>query len=337
MKRATIRDVAEKAGVSISTVSRVLNNPEAVTEEKGKKVLEVIEELGYSPNALARGLIHKRTKTLGVLVPDVSNIYAAGVLRGMEDAARERGLNLIICNTDLKRERMTEYLHILSEKQVDGIIYTSEPVFPDVYEAFQRLKLPVVLASTHSLEYPLPSVKIHDEQAAYEATQYLIKQGHTEIGMISGPLSDPIAGLPRLQGYMRAILEQNWHYHFEQTVEYGHYRYEDGFEAMERLHRKYPQLTAVFCASDEMALGVISYLAQQGMSVPHDVSVVGFDNTRIAHICLPKLTTVSQPLHDIGYCTVQKMEELLEHGEVKELRTYLPHQLVIRDSVRSLV
>lgn len=335
--KATIKDVAKKANVSISTVSRVLNTPEMVAEHKRTKVLQVVEELGYSPNALARGLIQKRTQTLGVLVPDVSNLFFAEVLRGMEDAALAKGLNLMLCNTDRKKSRMKDYLHILNEKQVDGIIFTSEPIFPDYYELFDKMKLPIVLAATHSLEYPLPSVKVNDEQAAFDAVSYLVEKGHREIGMISGPSHDPIAGLPRYQGFTRAMRTLGLNENFDEIVEYGSYRYEDGFEAMEKLYKKYPAVSAVFCASDEMALGVISYLHQIGKKVPEDVSVIGYDNTRMAHVSLPKLTTVSQPLNEIGYEAVIKMEELISAGEVEQLRTYLPHTIVERDSVKQLL
>ncbi|WP_202080281.1 LacI family DNA-binding transcriptional regulator [Caldalkalibacillus salinus] len=333
--KPTIKDVAKRSGVSISTVSRVLNTPELVTETKREKVLKVIETLGYHPNALARGLIQKRTHSLGVLIPDVSNLVFAEVFRGMEDAAHETGQNLVICNTDLNKERMMSYFKILKEKQVDGMIFTSEPVYPDYYELLKELQIPVVLAATHSHDYELPSVKVNDEPASYDATAYLIKMGHRHIGMISGPSHDPIAGLPRMQGFLRAMRMHDLPHSVERNVVYGHYRYEDGYEAMEELYQLNDKLSAVLCASDEMALGAISYLDSIGINVPEDVSVMGYDNTRLAHVCIPKLTTVSQPLHAIGYEAVNKLEMLLSKGEVDELRTYLPHQLVIRDSVKA--
>jgi LacI family transcriptional regulator len=335
--KPTIKDVARLAEVSISTVSRVLNNPEMVTSDKRDRVLEVIEQVKFYPNALARGLIHKRTETLGVLIPDVSNLFFAEVFRGMEDAAHENGDNLIICNTDSDKNRMISYLGILNEKQIDGIVFTSEPVYPDYYDIFNRLNVPIVLASTHSLEYEIPSVRVNDEQAGFDATEYLIQQGHTKIGMISGPSTDPIAGLPRLQGFMRAMRTNNLEVPVNDCVEYGSYRYDDGYEAMKRLIDKFPEVTAVFAASDEMALGAITFLHQKQIRVPEQVSIIGFDNTRIANMCLPKLTTVAQPLHNIGYQAVKKLEELLEKGSVKELRSYVPHKIIERDSVRKVL
>lgn len=331
---ATIKDVAKLAGVSISTISRVLNAPDKVTKEKRERVLRAIEQLKYHPNALARGLIHKKTKTLGILIPDISNYYYAEMFRGMEDAAQEFGHNIIICNTDKDKQRMISALRSMKEKQIDGFVFTSEPVYPDYYDIFNQLGLPVVLASTQSLEYAIPSVKIDDELAGFDAGQYLIDCGHRRIAMISGPHLDPIAGMSRLQGFMRAMRTNGLDFDSARCVEYGDYRYDDGYTAMERLWSKNPELTAVFAASDEMALGAIYYLYRSGIRVPDEVSVLGLDNTRIASMSLPRLTTVAQPIYEIGYKAVRTLQEVLDGAGPSTLRTYLPHQIVVRDTVK---
>lgn len=335
--KSTIKDVAKLAQVSISTVSRVLNNPEQVVPEKRQRVLEAVEQLKYRPNALARGLIHKRTQTLGVLISDISKLFYPEVIRGMEDAAHESGNNLIICNTDNDKDRTYSYLRMLYEKQVDGIIFTSEPISQDYYQLFQELGIPVVLAATHSLEYEIPSVKIDEEQASYDATEYLIRQGHRNIGILSGPMENVISGLPRLQGYMRAMRNYSVDFDSNRSVEFCTYRFEDGYEAMSRLLAKFPEVTAVFASSDERAIGAISYLHQQGIKVPDQISIIGFDNIKVASMCIPKLTTVCHPLYLMGQQAVKKLEELITQGTVKELRTYLPHQIIERESVRSLL
>lgn len=335
--KSTIKDVAKLSGVSISTVSRVLNNPELVVQDKREKVQEAIRRLHYSPNALARGLIHKRTKTLGVLIPDISNLFYAEVLRGMEDAAHESENNLIICNTDNNKHRMISSLNMLNEKQIDGVVFTSEPVYPDSYEAFQQLNIPFVLAATHSLEYEIPSVKVDEEQAAFDAAEYLIKKGHTRIGMISGSALDPISGLPRLQGFMRAMRTYELDFDSERCIEYAKVHYEDSYEAMQRLYRNNPEITAVFASSDERAIGAISYLHENRIKVPDQISVIGFDNTRMAGMCYPKLTTVAQPLYQIGYDAVKKLDQLIKGETIDELRTYMPHRIIERDSVRDLL
>lgn len=332
----TIKDVARLSGVSMSTVSRVMNAPDSVRADKRKKVEKAIRELRYHPNALARGLIYKRTQTFGVLIPDVSNPYVSEVIRGMEDSARKLGSNLILCNTDRNQDRMINYLKVLKEKQVDGIIYTSEPLTKDFYQMFGEFNMPVVLASTQSLEYDIPSVKIDDEKAGYDGGLYLIRKGHGKIGMISGPIDDPIAGITRYSGFKKAMSEMIENETIDEWIEFGTYRYEDGYEAMKKLFKKQPEITAVFVASDEMALGAISYLHQIGVNVPEEVSVLGFDNTKIAKMCIPKLTTIGQPMYDIGQKAILKLEAMLNTQNIEELRSYLDHTIIERDSVKEL-
>ncbi|TMW72338.1 LacI family DNA-binding transcriptional regulator [Alteribacter natronophilus] len=335
MGKITMKDVARMAEVSMSTVSRVLNNPESVHAEKRQRVLKVIEAENYHPNALARGLVYKRTQSLGVLLPDISNGYVAEVIRGMEDTANSHGHSLILCNTDMNRERMLKYLRVLKEKQVDGIIFMSEPVTGELNDLFTELQLPVVLASTQSLEYNLPSVKVDDEQAAYDAAVYLIEKGHRKIGMISGPTFDVISGATRYYGFQRAVNEKLGS-RADGMVEFGHYRFEDGYIAMKRLYGRKPDITAVFAASDEMAVGAITYLREKGMRVPGDVSVMGYDNTKFASMYTPKLTTVAQPMYEIGSTAVEKMIDRLD-GEVSgDERTYLSHKIVERESVAEI-
>jgi LacI family transcriptional regulator len=333
--KPTIKDVARLSGVSMSTVSRVLNSPDSVSENKRKKVQKVIDELGYHPNALARGLIFKRTESFGVLIPDISNMYVSEIMRGMEDTARELGINLILCNTDRNKERVIEYLKVLKEKQVDGIIFTSAPITEDYRQMFNQIHLPVVLASTQSREYNIPSVKIDDEKAAYDAALYLLNKGHTEIGMISGPTTDIIAGFPRYIGFRQALKENNIDL-VDDRIEFGSYQYEGGYSGMEKLYERSPHITAVFCSSDEMALGAISFLHSRGIKVPDNISILGFDNTKIARMSIPKLTTVAQPMYDIGKEAVKKLESVLKSKKLKEVRTHLEHTIVERESVKSL-
>jgi len=331
--KPTIRDVAKLANVSISTVSRVMNAPDTVVEEKRIRVQQAILALNYQPNALARGLISKKSNTFGVLLPDIKNTYYNGVLRGMGDAAKDHGYSLMICNTYRDKESIVGYFEMFYEKQIDGVIFMSDRIYPDYYEIIQRLDMKLVLASTHSLEYDIPSVKVNDEQASFDAVDYLAKLGHRGIGMISFPLADPIAGLTRYNGFLRAMRAHGLAYG-EPAVEFTEDSiwFEDGYEAAERLFAKHPELTAVFAASDELALGAISYLQDAGVPVPGRVSVVGFDNLRLSGMSSPRLTTVAQPVYDIGYRAVRKLWEVTYEGATSPLREYLPHELVVRQS-----
>ncbi|WP_239619100.1 LacI family DNA-binding transcriptional regulator [Cohnella mopanensis] len=334
--KPTIKDVAKLANVSISTVSRVMNAPDTVVKSKKTRVLDAIEELKYKPNALARGLIYKKTHTLGVVIPDIRNAYYADIIRGMEDASKKLGYSLIICNTDSDRNRLFSYLNTFYEKQVDGILYTSNPIYPDYYKELQRLNMPVVLVSTHSMEYELPSVKIDDEQAAYDAIKFLIDSGHRNIGMISFDLSDSIAGMTRYQGFVRAMREYNLEFSKDNICfinEFDH----DPYAAAEELFKKAPDVTAIFTASDILAIGLMSYLHENKIRVPEDISVIGFDNIRMSRTSIPKLTTIAQPMYDIGHRAVEKLHARISGEEDDILREIVPHEIVVRASTRLIV
>jgi|CZCB01.1.fsa_nt_gi LacI family transcriptional regulator len=333
---ATIKEVAERCGVSISTVSRVVNAPEMVSPEKRRLVEQAIKELGYTPNALARGLISKQTDTVGVLMPDISNPYAAEVVKGIEDAGHALGIHVILCNTDARSERTIRNLDVLRQKRVDGIIFMSKAISEEFYQIFRKMKIPVVLAATESLVYELPSIKINDEQASYDAAKYLVSRGHTRIGMISGPIGDSIAGLPRFKGFKRACRELLGMEDVGSRVEFSSFHFQSGCEAMGRLYERHPELTAVFCASDEIALGAVSLLHDLGIAVPDTVSVMGFDNTKISWMSIPKLTTVAQPMYEIGRTAMHTLDKLRAGKPLEQLRTYLPHEIIERESVRDL-
>ncbi|MGI6149493.1 MAG: LacI family transcriptional regulator [Firmicutes bacterium] len=334
---ATIREVARASGVSISTVSRVMNAPDRVSPEKRMRVERAIKELGYTPNALARGLISKQTDTVGVLMPDISNPYAAEVVKGIEDAGHALGIHVILCNTDSSAERTLRNLSVLRQKQVDGIIFMSKAITEEFYQAFQTMNVPIVLVATESLVYDIPSVKIDDEQASYDAVQYLARKGHVNIGMISGPIGDTIAGLPRYKGFRRACREILGIEDTASRVEFATFHFHSGYEAMSRLYEKQPRLTAVFCASDEIALGAMSLLHDLGIAVPDDISIVGFDNTKIARMSIPKLTTVAQPMYEMGKAGMEVLRRLREEEPLDQLRIYMKHVIVERESVKSLM
>ena len=333
--KPTIRDVAKYANVSISTVSRVMNAPNTVVEAKRNRVLEAIEHLQYQPNGFARGLIYKKSDTLGVMIPDIENPYYGGLLRGMQDAAVSLNCSLMICNTDRDRNRMISYIRSFYEKQVDGIIFVSDALHPEYYAEMKRYHFPIVLASTAATEFNIPSVDVNNEQGSYDAVKYLIELGHRRIGMISFPTSDMISGITRLSGYQRALQEAGLEACID-NVEFAQHRFEEAYHATAKLLIKHRDLTAIFTASDEFAMGAISYIHEQGGSVPDTISVIGFDNIRMASMFIPKLTTIAQPVYEIGVRTVEKLYALITSGEMSVVREKLPHQLIIRDSVKKI-
>ncbi|KWX69336.1 catabolite control protein A [Paenibacillus riograndensis] len=331
--KPTIRDVAKMAEVSISTVSRVMNAPQTVVESKRSRVIEAIEKLKYQPNAFARGLIYKKSNTLGLLIPDIENLYFAGVIRGMQDACIKLGYSLMICNTDRDKERMLSYIDTFHEKQVDGIVYASDVLYPECYEKLTGCRIPFVLVSSHSKEFDVPSVEVDDERAAYDAVKFLIELGHTEIGMIGFNHDNSVSGPPRYEGFVRALNEAGLGHSIEQ-VRYANHRFEHAYQAAHELFTDYPQVTALFCVADEFAMGAISYLKDRNILVPGQVSVIGFDNLRMSGMYIPKLTTIAQPIYQLGYRAAEKLHELLTTGKVEVPTEKMEHKLIVRESSR---
>ncbi|QAY68102.1 LacI family DNA-binding transcriptional regulator [Paenibacillus protaetiae] len=330
----TIKDVAKAANVSVATVSRVLHNLAGYSDKTKQKVLQAVADLGYKPNAIARGLINKRTQTIGVLFPDVSSNFSSDILHGIEEVAHEHGFSVIVCNTAAEGKRTLNYLQVLHEKQVDGIVFTSEMLKDEYYDAMKEMRVPVVLVNTHSQKHMLPYVKVDDCQAAYQATNFLIQSGHREIAMIAGTRWDMLAGAPRLDGYKRA-LEDNGIPFEESKVIYGDFRMDSGKKAMEQLLASKMPFTAVFAASDEMAIGAMNVAMAKGLRIPEDISLIGYDDLNISRMIFPPLTTIHQPLALMGRLASEKLIALIEGAE-QVPSSIVNHQLVERKTVRRL-
>lgn len=326
-----ISDVAKHAGVSIATVSRIINNLPGYSEKTKERVENAIKELGYKPNAVARGLVSSKTGTIGVLLPCVTGRFSSELLRGIEKIAHSKGYSVIICNTDMNGERTMSYLQTLSEKRVEGILFISEWVTPEYGEYLSKLGIPVVLVATHSQEFPFPSVRTDDFSAAYTTTKYLINKGHTRIGLISGDKRDRIAGKPRIDGYKKALDEAGLDWK-ESFISYGDFHFESGIASMALLDARSLGLTAVFATSDEMALGAMTYLHRRGISVPEELSLVGYDDTLDAVMSYPSLTALHQPIEEMGECAM----DLICRGVTEAQDIVLEHYIVERDSVKEL-
>ncbi|CAH1207057.1 Catabolite control protein A [Paenibacillus plantiphilus] len=330
----TIYDVAREAGVSMATVSRVVNNNPNVKPQTRKKVFEAIERLGYRPNAVARGLASKKTTTVGVVIPDISNAIFAEVARGIEDIANMYHYNIILCNADKKKDKEIRVINTLLEKQVDGLLFMGGAVTDEHLQAFRTSNVPIVLCATTDENGTIPSVDIDHEAAAFDAVQTLIKQGHTSIAMIGGTLQDPANGYSRFQGYKRALETSGLTYD-ENLVRIGNYRYESGAEAMKHFLDLPVRPTAVFSATDEMAIGAIHCIQDNGLRVPDDFSVISVDNSRMASMVRPQLSAVAQPMYDIGAVSMRLLTKLMKKETVEQAKVVLPHEVVMRQSVGS--
>lgn len=329
----TIYDVAHEAGVSMATVSRVVNGNPNVKPTTRKKVLEVIRSLGYRPNAVARGLASKKTTTVGVIIPDISNAFYAELTRGIEDIATMYHYNIILSNSDLQTEKELKLIEALLEKQVDGLLYLGGELTDQHHEIFSATSVPVVLAATHDPKEEQSFVTIDQKAAATEATSVLIEEGHQKIGMISGPLTDSINGYSRYQGYQEALSHHGLDFN-EDFVRIGNYRYASGYQAMQELLASDSGCSAVFAASDEMAVGAIHAALDAGKKVPEELSVIGFQDIPLANQVRPLLSTIHVPMYDIGAVAMRLLTKLMNEEEVESSQVFLQYHVELRQSTK---
>ena len=327
----TIYDVAREAGVSMATVSRVVNGNPNVKPTTRKRVNEAIERLGYRPNAVARGLASKKTTTVGVIIPDISSIFFSELARGIEDIATMYKYNIILCNSDHNKDKEIHLVNTLLEKQVDGIVFMGSEITRELEDTFKLSPVPIVLSATIDDHKKLPSVNIDYEQAAYDAVKALIEEGHEHISMLTGTLEDPINGYMKFSGYKKAHLDAGRKVD-EDYVFIGDYTYDSGLEAMNKILELKTPPTAIFASTDEMALGLIHGAQDNGKTVPGDFDIIGFDNTRLATMVRPTLSTVVQPMYDIGAVSMRLLTKYMNKENVEDHVVLLPHRIEYRQS-----
>ncbi|EQB35681.1 MULTISPECIES: catabolite control protein A [Virgibacillus] len=328
----TIYDVAREANVSMATVSRVVNGNPNVKPTTRKKVLATIERLGYRPNAVARGLASKKTTTVGAIIPDISSIFFAELARGIEDIATMYKYNMILSNSDQNEDKELQLINTMLEKQVDGIIFMGGNITEQHVQQFKSSSVPVVLAATYDENNEIPSVNIDYEQAAYEATKYLIDEYNNIPAFVSG-LEETHINQLKYKGYAKALSEAS-HSVDESLVVKGDYSYSSGIEAFNQFVDDDQVPSAIFVASDEMALGVIHGAQDKGYRVPEDIQVFGFDNTRLATMVRPTLSTIVQPMYDIGAVAMRLLTKYMNKEEVQDSKVVLPHRIEKRNSTK---
>ncbi|AJD91808.1 catabolite control protein A [Jeotgalibacillus malaysiensis] len=329
----TIYDVAREANVSMATVSRVVNGNPNVKPATRKKVLEVIERLGYRPNAVARGLASKKTTTVGVIIPDISNIFFAELARGIEDIATMYKYNIILSNSDQNEEKELHLLNTMLGKQVDGIVFMGGRITEEHVAEFQRSPVPIVIAGSVEETNQTPSVNIDYYQASIDAVTSLIEKGHKNVAFVSGPFHDTINRSMKLEGY-KAALENNGLTYNEDFVFEGDYTYDSGLDAWAKLRELDDKPTAIFVGNDEMALGVVHGAQDEGLNIPDDVEVMSFDNTKLALMVRPQLTSVVQPLYDIGAVAMRLLTKLMNKESIDDQTVVLPHRIEERQSTK---
>ena len=331
---STIKDVAQYAGVSISTVSHVLNDTRFVSEDKVLKVRTAVKVLDYKPSALARSLKTSRTYTLGMLTASNTNPFFAEVIHGVEAGCYDRGYHLILCNSENNLSKQASYLNTLARKRIDGLLVMSAHSNPDFIELLKsHCSVPLVVLDCHVPNLDADIIMEDSEQGGYDATRYLLAKGHTRIGCISGP-KDLSPSSQRLSGYYRAMKEagiapdKRW-------ITEGHLTAESGYKAADKLLGNRYLPTALFVGNDLMAMGVICALQNRGYNVPDDISVVGYDNIELAAYTSPPLTTFHQPKGELGKLAANTLIDRIEDPNLKPGIQTLKSCLVERQSVAS--
>lgn len=341
IQMTTIKEVSNYAKVSPSTVSRVLNDTAVVNEETKLRVLEAIEKLNYQPNAFARGLATNRSGGVGVVINDFSSPYYASIVKGIEKVIEEHNMHLIVSSGHSNAHSERRAVENLKQRRADALIMHLEDVSD--YELLSWLEqddfqsIPVILVGRYVAELHANCIHLDNSQGGYLATKHLLENGHTKVAHITGNIHMKDAR-DRLQGYRRALEEASIDFDDNYVVE-GKFSVESGQMAMKRLLDRKLDLTAVFIANDEMSAGALQVLREANIQVPEEFSIVGYDDLLIARFLYPALTTVQQPLNEMGQAAAElAIAELFNEKqyEKKEVRRNFEPKLIQRQSVSDL-
>ncbi len=334
----TIRDVARAANVSISTVSHVLSGKRPTSGQTRMRVEAVIQELGYRPNRVAQSLVWRRPFALGLIIPDITNPYFPTFARGAEDRVRERGYTLVLGNSDYDPDREASYLDLVRSNQLAGAIYClGDEMSPILSELNRAVEEGLAVVLVHSPMPRVPTVCADNQQGGRLAAEHLLALDHRRIGMVSAlPLDEGMAD--RETGFLNALRDAGLSVDRDSIpVMYGDHQIEGGRQATLELLAHAPDLTAIFVLNDLMALGALEAVRSLERRVPEDISVVGFDDIPFAALANPPLTTVGQPIRQLGEQAADLLLTVVEHGvgagaETPPPSVLLPNQLIERQS-----
>ena len=329
-KRPTIADVAREAGVSRMTVSRVLNNRPDVSAATAARIWEIIEQLGYRPSSLARGLSSRRTNTLGLVVPDISNPFFSDVAGGAEEIAYAQGFNLFLCNTNEEVEREAAVLQSLEEQQVAGLILCSPRLDEDQLTPFLSRFQSVAVVNRQLSDQTMITVEVDNFESGQTAVKHLLAAGHLRIGMLAGPANSR-SSQQRIMGYKVAmataerLFQPDWIRPCQPTAAAAE-------EKARQLLTEHPQITALFCYNDLVAVGAVKAAAQLGRKIPHDLAIVGYDDIALAELLSPALTTVRVPRRQLGSTAMRLLLDDINGRPPEKTTIVLQTELIVRGS-----
>jgi LacI family transcriptional regulator len=330
----TLKDIAKLCGVSVATVSLVLNNkPNRISEATKQKILEKAKELHYHPNPMALSLVTRKSKVLGLIIPDVSNLFYTDFIRQVEIEASKFGYTIILGNTDEQGSREYEYVRTFLQRGLAGCILIHSSIEMDKYDAkivdlVKQSKLPFILIDRHQKANNIRTLFIDQKLGAYLATTHLLNLGHTRIGYISGPLDLDLSRM-RYDGYRQA-LEDHGIVFDENLIEFGDWRADGGHHAGLRLIAK--GVSSIFAANDMMAFGVYQAAFSMALRIPQDLSVIGFDDVSFASVVTPGLTTIHQPMSQVGIDCVGMLVDMIEARKTTETSKQYSPTLIVRGS-----
>lgn len=325
----TIRDVAKKAGVSTATVSRVINKKGKITKETQLIVEEAIEELAYRPNALARSLSNRKSYAVAFIVPTITNPFFPEMARAVEDVARNNGYNILLCNTDDKRERFTEYVDSLTSQFVDGVIINSHNMEKRDLDILQKNNIPVVMMDRVLENAQATSITVQNREGARLATQHLMDIGCQRVAHISG-MENEYNSAQRMWGYRDVVSDLPW---FDQSwIGKAEFNVNSGYQVAKEIFSRHPDVDGIFCANDLIAIGAVKAAYEWGKKIPNDLAIVGFDGINMSEQTVPSLTTVVQPIYDMGQLAMEELIKKIENKQEKPKKYVLDVELRVRES-----
>ncbi|WP_204516537.1 LacI family DNA-binding transcriptional regulator [Brevibacillus fulvus] len=332
---ATIRDVAKLAGVSVATVSRVINQNGYVTKDTEQKVRKVIELLHYEPNAVARGLAGKQTGTIAFILPDISNPFFPEVARAVEDVAQAHGYTVILCNSDDEGHKERSYIEVLKKKYIDGIIFASNTMGQeDMQKLYHIDDLPVVALDRAPTNQTCSVIRSKNYAGAQMAVNHLLSIGCRKIAHIYGP-PQFVTARERLAGYQELVKKFPWY--SPDLMVPGNFHLDGGMKAAEQLLRAHPDVDGIFAGNDLMALGALKTMSRLGIRVPEQISICGFDGIALTAVTEPELTTIAQPIYEMGATAARVLIEKIQGNDTNAQEYELEVELVERGTTRKKV
>lgn len=330
----TIEFIARMANVSKATVSRVINNKvEGVGKETRARVQKLIDEYGYHPNLLARGIATSKTKIIGLVIPDIMNPFFPAVVKAIEEYASVNGYTVILCNTDSSPEKERRCISALIANRVDGVILASAlDEKNQIQQDFKKYSIPYVLIDRRMKNDRCAGVFVDNEYAFYTAADFLIKHGNRKIAFIKGPTNISTTR-ERLEGYRSALKQYKIPFD-PNLVAQGDFTYNSGYNAIIDLCDRGTQFSAVLASNDMMAIGALNALQTRGYKIPDEIEVIGFDNIEISKMVNPPLTTMEQPIYELGGKAAQALIKAIEGHSQAEANIRLEARLVIRETTR---